>query len=438
MILCDLTKNKKQETFFYEAIAAVKGLSQQRYLFYGGAVRGGKTFVAITCLAVFCKMFPQSRWLIIRDSFTNLELTTIPSLEKLLPESNTRSIKKYSRSSGNWFVEFQNGSKIILSSESIHHDPQLKWMDGIECNGIFLEQMDGLDEKTFNKSIERIGSWTIANMPKPILLGSFNPAQNWVKEKIYEPYKSGKLKTPYFFLEAFPKDNPYVTDEQWKAWENLDPVSYKVRIEGDWYAYDQQNLFIYTFNEMRNVAKLEADPNEIYYLSFDFNVNPMTCLVCQHNEMREQIMILREIRIENATIYDMCEVLKAEFNPGQIKITGDPRGTARHSLSLSAALNHYAVIVDQLRISERQVELPQAYPAPAEEHNILRLIANSLLCRYPQLYIDEGCKYLLQDIKYITTVNGRREKLKEGKGGHLLDCMLYYFYTYFSNFIEKV
>ena len=164
----------------------------------------------------------------------------------------------------------------------------------------------------------------------------------------------------------------------------------------------------------------------------------MTCLVCQHNEMREQIMILREIRIENATIYDMCEVLKAEFNPGQIKITGDPRGTARHSLSLSAALNHYAVIVDQLRISERQVELPQAYPAPAEEHNILRLIANSLLCRYPQLYIDEGCKYLLQDIKYITTVNGRREKLKEGKGGHLLDCMLYYFYTYFSNFIEKV
>ena len=196
-------RNPKQRAFAKAVFDACNGDNQYRYFFYGGAVRGGKTSVALVTIHILARRYPGSRWHIIRDSFANLEATTIPSYEKFFPESSD-FVEHYKRAKENYHVKLTNGSKIFFKSEMISHDPLLSWMDGLETNGIFLEQVDGLTEPVWNKSIERVGSWYIDPMPPPVILATFNPTQNWVRDKIHEKYKKGYLKGPYYYIQALP------------------------------------------------------------------------------------------------------------------------------------------------------------------------------------------------------------------------------------------
>ena len=120
----DFTRNEKQVSFFNTVMAAIAGLNDLRYFFFGGGVRGGKTSVCFVIMYFLCIKFPKSRWHVIRDSFPNLEATAIPSFEKFFPES-CEHIERYNRSPSNYYVTFTNGSKIYFKSESISHDPNL-------------------------------------------------------------------------------------------------------------------------------------------------------------------------------------------------------------------------------------------------------------------------------------------------------------------------
>jgi len=433
MRTADFSNFPKQELFIKEVFKTIDGNSKKKEFYYGGAVRGGKTFVCLAIFVMLAQRFPKSRWHVLRNSTPNLEGTTIPSLEKLCPPGGPWI---YKRDKGNYRLEFQNGSTIFLKAENITHDPNLAWMDGLETNGIMLEQMDSLDKRVLQKANERLGSWYIKPQPKGIILGTFNPTQNWVKEALYEPFRDGTLKPHQYYLQALPRDNPFVTQDQYKTWDNLDPIHFKTYIEGDWDAFSSEDAYIYTFSDNKHIQEVEHNPNWITYFSFDFNVNPMTCIVAQHNEATEEIHILKEYRLPNSTIYDMCDRVKVDWDLSYIQVTGDPRGTARHSLSKSASLNHFAVIMKEWGLVDRQLALPP-YPAPGEEHNTLRMIANSLLSKYPTFKIHPDCKNLITDIKYIAAPKGKREKHKEGENGHLLDAWLYYLYTYFQLWVTN-
>ena len=136
MITVDLTKNPKQEEFFNTAVGSAFGDNDFRYLFYGGAIRGGKTVGCLSTLIILCKIFPGSKWYVIRKSFTRIQETTLPSMAKILGKT-TRV--RWNRDKSNYYVEFTaTGSQIFFAGEDIKTDPELKWMLGLECNGFFL------------------------------------------------------------------------------------------------------------------------------------------------------------------------------------------------------------------------------------------------------------------------------------------------------------
>jgi len=65
MVTVDLSKNKKQEELFNEVMYSIQkkqnGIEDyNKYFFYGGAIRGGKTFSILTILTILCRMFPNS------------------------------------------------------------------------------------------------------------------------------------------------------------------------------------------------------------------------------------------------------------------------------------------------------------------------------------------------------------------------------------------
>lgn len=422
----DLTINPKQSQFFNDVVAAAHGLNPYRYFFYGGAIRGGKTYVCLTLLVVLCKMFPFSKWHIVRKNFSSLKDTTMPSLERILGGAAVN----WNRDSANYHVTFPNGSKIFFIGENISIDPELHGFLGLESNGFFLEQIEELSEPMFNMAIQRSGSWYISPMPKPLILSTFNPTNKWVKKKIYTPFTEGLLEPPYYYLQALPNENPKVTEEQWAGWQNMGEEEYKRFVEGSWEFGTPDNLFIYAFNPTRHVDDdLKYNPAEPLYLSFDFNVEPITCLAAQHDY--DGVRVLQEYRLMNSDIYKLCERILIDHGDKYILVTGDASGQNRTAITRGNR-NYYHIIMQELGITKRQVQLPPGNPSVDNT----RVLCNALLAKHPNYKIHPSCQWLIADLESVTVdATGDIEKSKDAHRTHLLDCWRYYNWMYHRKFV---
>jgi len=446
----DLTKNVKQRQLFDAVMYEVwKSENNQctpgdyRYFFYGGGIRGGKTYVDLTILFVLAKKYPNSRSHAIRRSFPDIVRNLLPSAREILKYSNVR----WKNSPADCYVEFSNGSRVYFMAEGFNQDPDLNRFKGLETNFILLEQSDELQHGTFQKAIERVGSWNGADgSPIPIILANFNPTSNWNKTLIYDKWVAGELKPPYLFIEALPDHNPFVTDEQWKNWQNMDELSYARFIKGQW-DIPIEGQFCYSFNKDRNVRRgLTMRDNWEIILSFDFNVDPMTCIMAQ-TDRTSWSHIIREFRIENSDTYAMCEAIKPyiEGREHYVHITGDASGMNRMA-GTRAHINQYEIIMRELRLKSSQFSIPSVNPFIADS----RVFINSLLAKLPELYIDEqNCQWLIKDLQYClidTDRDGRTAIAKTGvnqhtgmpnsKMGHLLDCFRYMHHITFLNWLK--
>jgi hypothetical protein len=402
----DLTKNVKQAEYF-NAIFKSTITEEYKYFAYGGAIRGGKTFVTLASLILLCKKYPNSRWVVVRDTFPSLEKTTIPSMSKLLGDSQDWF---WRRDKSNFFVRnTKTGGTIFFYAENIKNDPELNSFLGLECNGFFLEQSEELSEKTWSKCLERAGSWYIDPMPPPFIFTTFNPNQGWTKAKFYDPYIKGNLAAPYYFIQALPDDNPFVTKNQWDGWRQLDSVSYARFITGDWNSFPIENPFCYAFDEGRHVKPVEYDPFTELCPVFDFNKDPLTCVLWQNPEpgiMRA----VKEYRMMNGDIEQLCERIIADYPDALFIVTGDATGQARSALTRGNT-NYYTIIRHKLRLGDVQMKVPSVNPSVRDT----RVLLNSLL-QNGGVEIDPRCEFLIKDLKYVQ-VDDKGDIIKDRSDG---------------------
>lgn len=428
MLTADLTQNEKQALFVDAVLAAAFGESLFRYLFYGGAIRGGKTFACLIALILLCRIFPGSKWYVIRKSFPTLNETTIPALQKILGKS-----KKWvwNRDKSNYYVEYKNGSRIFFAGEDIARDPELKWLLGLEANGFFLEQVEELQSITLDMCISRAGSWYIEKMPTPIIMGSFNPTLTWVRDKIFLPHQEGTLEAPFFYQDASPKDNPYVTDEQWKGWANMSENLQNQFIEGSWDFEKASNVFAFAFNENQHHADVFYNDDMPLWLAFDFNVEPITCLAAQHDF--DYINVIKEFRMLNSDIDELCLAITVAFPNAHFMVTGDASGAARTALKKN--YNYYQAIKKNLQISPLQIKVPKANPSIRNT----RVLVNSMFSKHPNFKINKNaCPNLVIDLNQVVVGDdGDIDKTKDKRKTHLLDCLRYYCWQFHRTFLDK-
>lgn len=430
--------NVPQCNFYDTVINAVGRRNAFRFFFYGGAIRGGKTYVSLFIFVMLARTFPRSRWHVFRSDFPELEDTTIPSMEKLIGTEGKDFVWK--RKSSNYHVLFKNGSKIFFKSENLMKDPELKWMLGLETNGIILEQMEGLSLKLFDRAIERIGTWYIKNMPPPLLLGTFNPTDTWVKKKIYDPFREDKLPATWFFQEALPDDNPYVTAEQWENWENLDPISKAQLIKGIWKFLNDAKLFAYSFDEKKHVVDVNTPEGKAYMtptkglplkLIFDFNVDPITCLAAQNDGLR-WAKVYKEYRLRNSDIFELCMQVYTDWKDYYIVATGDASGRARSALT-KGKRSYVQTIQNELHLGPKQMQFPSANPSVFNT----RIVMNSVLHKHPEFKISSECLFFIDDLATVKVDDhGDIDKKKDALKTHLLDNGRYFMWNYLRKFVN--
>jgi len=209
-----------------------------KFALYGGAIRGGKTYGALAIIILLATRYPRSRWAIVRKDTPTLKRNILPTFNKLREESGAKHFVSDMNNQTS-IAKCANGSELVFFTEQIERDPELNRWRGLEVNGFFLDEANELSEKTLEKAMERLGSWIVPKEERPpsLILMTANPCRNWLKEEIYDKWKSGKLKHPWLYIPATPVDNPHLPEDYRQTLLELkdkNPISFARFVEGDW------------------------------------------------------------------------------------------------------------------------------------------------------------------------------------------------------------
>lgn len=207
------------------------------YLGFGGAIRGGKTYAVLVLVLLLCKLFPRSRWAVVRETLEILKKNTLPSWSKVRSAGFCGPVHQT-----DWTVTCANGSQIIFWQEGYEDDKDYDRWKGLEVNGFVLEQAEELQRTSFTMAVQRAGSWIIPptatdptpRQPNPLILLTFNPHPGWVKDTFYDPWVGNVLEAPYFYLPALPEDNPYLPTLYLEGLKNLPEHDYRRYVKGMW------------------------------------------------------------------------------------------------------------------------------------------------------------------------------------------------------------
>ncbi len=226
-------------------------------------------------------------------------------------------------------------------------------------------------------------------------------------------------------------DNPHIDPAEIdSAKEQLDEATFRCEFLAEDVTLSV-NKFIYNFDSSRHVVKdLRAIPHLPIILSFDFNTEPITCLVGQCEGL-ERVRILDEYRLMNSDIEELCTRILSDYPDKMLLVTGDASGQNRTALKRD--LDYYKIIKQVLRLGMGQFKLPAANP-PIKN---TRVLCNSLLGRHTNYHFSDRVPYLILDIEECEVdTEGGIDKSKDKHKSHLLDCWRYFNYTFLHRFLD--
>lgn len=353
---------------------------RHQFILFGGGIRGGKTWWLLACFVYLCSKYPRSRWAIIRKSEPVIKRNLLPTWQAFLDSGLSQHVAEYNGQT--MTATFRNGSQLLFMAEAFKEDPELYRFRGLEVNGFGADELNELQQATFRKFLERAGTWYHAQgFPPPLVLGTCNPSDNWLKAEVYDRYVAGTLPATWCYLPALITDNPHVPPEYLESLRsNMLPQDFRRFVEGDWSAQRRQSLFADYFREEVHLSRaVQHDPRRPLIISVDFNLHPfaVTFAHAWRDERGLHDHTFDEAQIPNGSIPAMAELIRLRYGEHlrAAVLTGDRAGQARQ-LSQDDHASYYLQLQRLLRLRPSQVQVP-----PDPGHAASRADVNYLLWR---------------------------------------------------------
>ncbi len=237
-----LKPNKKQREALRHLIQ-----SQTKFIAYGGAAGGGKTWLGWEWLLVMCITHKGSRWFVGRDELKKLRTTTLTTFFKVIKHYDIGP-ENYKYNGQDHFLEIFGSRVDLLELKYYPSDPLFERFGSFEFTGGWIEEAGEVHSGAFDILKARIGRHLNRelNLPAKMLI-TCNPKRNWIYNDFYKPYKEDRLGNDKVFIPALISDNPYLD----KAYiENLKSITNKAQKErllhGNFeYEDDPANIFEY-------------------------------------------------------------------------------------------------------------------------------------------------------------------------------------------------
>lgn len=430
--------NKKQQQFINAVLSA-----KYTVMVFGGAIRGGKTFVALAIAILLCKIFPKSRWTIVRKDLKRLKDNTRPSLDKFLEGSGWKIVEGPTP-----IFTSPEGSKIIFKGENFDRDKTLESFKGHETNGFILEEISEIKEVTFNKCIERAGSYIItpepsAGQPPPLIIATCNPTQGWVKEKIYNPWKEGKLPPHMFYLPSFVTDNPELPKAYVNNLKNLPLYEYEVFVLGNWdITLKTKNAFWHAIDVEAHIKPAFFDNGTTIHVSIDANVMPYcSATIWQVYPNEKQVRQIDEITARDPYNHaaglgkQVVEYLDGIDYSDNVYIYGDATTKNQNAID-EKKRSFFDIFIEEIQEKYHSIDyIASSNPQISSTAEFV----NAMYSGFSgwRVEIGENCKESISDYLTVKTdMDGtmQKKKIKDEDGntfeeyGHLSDTKRYFFY----------
>ncbi len=208
-----------------------------RYVAYGGARGGGKSWAVRTKAILLSLRYPGIKILIVRRTYEELEKNHVDYLKPILHDTG---IAKYNHQKKRF--TFFNGSIIQLGY--CKNDKDAQQYQGQEYDIIFFDEATQLTEDQIKK-ILACNRGANPNYPKRAYFtcNPGGPGHNYIKRLFIDRQFIGKEKPEqYSFIQAKVQDNSVLMkDETYVAFlETLPPKLRKAWLEGEWDIFEGQ------------------------------------------------------------------------------------------------------------------------------------------------------------------------------------------------------
>jgi len=235
---------------------------------YGGAAGGGKTALGCFWLIEMSLKYPKSRWLMGRSKLKTLRETTLKTFFDLTALMGMTHLYNYN--SQDYVITWYNGSEIVLKDLFLYpSDPNFDSLGSLEICGAFIDEVNQIVHKAWQVVLSRCRYKLKEFDIKPRLLGSCNPAKNWVYKQFYQPSKKGTLKKGRAFLQALPTDNPHLPPEYLESLLSLDKNSRERLYYGNW-EYDNDPAALISYDAIMDYFKpAHIEPTGTKYMTID-------------------------------------------------------------------------------------------------------------------------------------------------------------------------
>ncbi len=247
-------------------------LSDTRYVAYGGARGGGKSWAVRTKATLMAARYPGIRILLLRKTYPELrENHILPLTASLYGMADYNESKKV--------LTFQNGSRIKFGYCDAQND--VGQYQGQEYDVIFMDEATHFTEYQFNALRSTLRG--VNHFPKRFYL-TCNPGgvgHAWVKRLFIDrDYRPGEHPEDYTFIPARVYDNTALMEADPGYAESLLALPDEMRsawLDGNWDAFAGQ-FFPEFRREIHVVQPFALPPGARIYRALDYGLDMLACI----------------------------------------------------------------------------------------------------------------------------------------------------------------
>jgi len=200
---------------------------------------------------------------------------------------------------------------------------------------------------------------------------------------------------------------------------------------------NSSDRFCFSFDEAKHARKCEYNPKELVYLSFDFNVNPISVTVIQWNGYKS-VKVIDVIQLENSNIYRLSDLIRTKYPNAFFRVTGDASGSNRSSLNPDN-LNNFDVVKQKLDLNRSQMDLIKSNAALQDSQTLV----NAILEHYDVSIDPDKASKLIFDMKFAEIDSAgklkKSDRSKEAQQLEALDGFRYFCQRYIQvKFIKEI
>lgn len=267
----ELQQREDRQRVNYKQMLAFRYLADPhtRYVVYGGAAGGGKSWLGCDWLLRCCWAFPKTRWFVGRNNIKDSRESVLVTFVKV---ADSYGFKDYRITEDG--IEFTNGSVIILLDLTFYpqKDPMFERLGSKEYTGGWVEEAGEVHYMAFEVLKSRIGRHLNDEYGlEAKMLITCNPKKNWLYKYFYKPHLDGTLPTDCAFIQALVYDNPFITEDYIKTLESIAVKSVRLRLLlGKWeYENNANQLVDYDAILDCFTNEGEIDKRRMRYISSD-------------------------------------------------------------------------------------------------------------------------------------------------------------------------